>query len=76
MNKFLLTFLCTTLLPTSLLADKKTEANNTLHTYDIEEVYVYDQPKELTGLVSNHLNSTTFSRLQLNSRPLKTIFSA
>ena len=54
MNKFLLTFLCTTLLPTSLLADKKTEANDTLHIYDIEEVYVYDQPKETYGLVSNH----------------------
>lgn len=38
MNKFLLTFLCTILLPTSLLADKKTEANDTLHTYDIAQV--------------------------------------
>lgn len=67
MNKFLLTFLCTTLLPTSLLADKKTEANDTLHIYDIEEVYVYDQPKETYRLSQQPLNSTTFSRLQLNS---------
>ena len=67
MNKFLLTFLCTILLPTSLLADKKTEANDTLHTYDIEEVYVYDQPKETYRLSQQPLNSTTFSRLQLNS---------
>ena len=67
MNKFLLTFLCTTLLPTSLLADKKAEANDTLHIYDIEEVYVYDQPKETYRLSQQPLNSTTFSRLQLNS---------
>ena len=67
MNKFLLTFLCTTLLPTSLLADKKAEVNDTLRTYDIEEVYVYDQPKETYRLSQQPLNSTTFSRLQLNS---------
>ena len=51
MNRFLFTILCATLLPASMMAEKKTEINDTVRVYDIEEVYVYDQP---TVCVSNH----------------------
>lgn len=67
MNRFLFTILCATLLPASMMAEKKTEINDTVRVYDIEEVYVYDQPKETYRLRQQPLNSTTFNRLQLNS---------
>jgi len=50
-----------------MMAEKKTEINDTVRVYDIEEVYVYDQPKETYRLRQQPLNSTTFNRLQLNS---------
>lgn len=67
MNKILLTFLCASLLPTSLLADNNEEINDTVRIYDIEEVYVYDNPKEAYRLRQQPLNSTSFSHLQLKS---------
>ena len=46
MNKILFTILCFSLLPISLLADNNDEISDTARIFDIDGVFIYDNPKE------------------------------
>lgn len=67
MNKILLTFLCASFVPVSVFAAPDDTSLDTTRIYDIEEVYVYDQPKEFFRLRQQPLSSTSFNRMQLNA---------
>lgn len=63
MNKILLTFLCASFVPVSVFAAPDDTSLDTTRIYDIEEVYVYDQPKEFFRLRQQPLSSTSFNRM-------------
>lgn len=67
MNKILFTILCFSLLPISLLADNNDEISDTARIFDIDGVFIYDNPKEAYLLRQQPLNSTSFNQLQLRN---------
>ncbi|WP_277065298.1 TonB-dependent receptor [Prevotella aurantiaca] len=67
MNKILFTILFFSLLPISLLADNNDEISDTARIYDIDGVFIYDNPKEAYLLRQQPLNSTSFNQLQLRN---------
>ena len=67
MNKIIFAFLCASLFPASMRAVADDVLKDSSRVYDIEEVYVYDQPKEVFRLRQQSLSSTSFNRSQLKS---------